>query len=293
MEPQTELIETVLKANSQDIEFEPIPEENDSPLAEPVVQKNSLSKTDALKNPEGLENTADDKDAGQRGSHAETFYDAPEQEIRDDIPEDVETEKTQNTTEDFSMPLEHAQLMADSLIGTFNNTVLEVGGGYFVTVRKHKEFYDFEEIIQVIDAQNVRNIERLKLDDGDKALLRPLLVQILRKKSAAMSPEKQLVMVAFSILIKKGKAVMEMRSENDLLVERIRDVIRKEVRAAKEEADETKTQADPNEQQSAPENQVFQQRRQETKPDEEDETVQTRLPQNRTGLPDEVVEHFD
>lgn len=293
MEDQTELIEKVLKTNSQDIEFEPIPEENDSPLAEPVVQKNSVSKTDPVKNPVAPENQVPDENTGQRKNDAETFHDAPEQEIREGIPEDTETSKPENKAEEFSMPLEHAQLMADSLIGTFNNTVLEVGGGYFVTVRKHKEFYDFEEIIQVIDEQNTRNIRRLKLDEEDKLLLRPLLVQILRKKAAAMSPEKQLVMVAFSILIKKTKVVMEIRSENDMLVERIRDVIRKEVRAAKEEADDTKINADMEDQQPAPEKQVFQQRREETNPDEGDETAQTERYQNKTGLPDEVVEHFD
>jgi hypothetical protein len=128
-------------------------------------------------------------------------------------------------------------MMADSIIGTVNNTLLEVGGGYFVTIRKHKDFYDFEEVIQIIEEQNVKNIRRLKLDEEDKALVRPLLIHILRKKSAALSPEMQLLMVVLSILIKKTKIVIEIRAENEILVERIRGIIRQEMAEHRSEKD--------------------------------------------------------
>lgn len=307
MSENKDLIETVLKHDPQDIVFEPIPDENDSPLAQPVVQKNNPSAdatTAKVENKEAENKTAEN---GQNKATAETKEepkvkakekpsDAPEQEINANPEEKKEEAGSGNGEEEFSMPLEHAGLMADSIIGTINNTVLEVGGGYFVTIRKHKDFYDFEEIIQVIDEQNVKNIKRLKLDDEDKALLRPLLIHILRKKAAALSPEKQLLMVALSILIKKAKVVMEIRAENEMLVERIRDIIRKEVRAAKEEE-----QVDEHEEEEEEQEQEEQTGQTKTNPAKEEEaeevvyeeTSELRKQNSKTGLPDEALETYD
>lgn len=289
MSENKELIESVLKKDTQDIAFEPIPEEKDSPLAQPVVQKSNTSgDVNASKNEAKNTSTpAEEKKEEPKVNAQEKPSDAPEQEID---AEPTEEEKKNSGSESgneegaFSMPLEHAGLMADSIIGTINNTVLEVGAGYFVTIRKHKDFYDFEELIQVIEEQNVKNIKRIKLDDEDKALLRPLLIHILRKKAAALSPEKQLLMVALSIIIKKAKVVMEIRSENEMLVERIRDIIRKEVRGYEEEqAEESKQQETTSE------------NKEETGKEEVadvvyEETIQTPKATNRTGLPDSVLE---
>lgn len=287
MENNKELIENVLKKDSQDIAFEPIPEENISPLAQPVVEKSNTSgDVNAAKNETKNTNSAEEKKEEPKVKAQEKPSDAPEQEINADPPPDEEKKGASSTSSneegDFSMPLEHAGLMADSIIGTINNTVLEVGAGYFVTVSKHKDFYDFEELIQVIDEQNAKNIKRIKLDEEDKALLRPLLIHILRKKAAALSPEKQLLMVAISIIIKKAKVVIEIRMENQLLVERIRDIIRKEVRGYEEEKEEESRQAETSSEQ------------QQEKEEEEaevvyEETVQTPKT-NNTGLPDSVLE---
>lgn len=289
----TSLIENVLKQDGQDIEFEPIPDETDSPLDQPVVQKSNTSgDVSAARHQEqaadSQEQSAESATKATETSQQtqEPFNDAPEQEINAGPTGQEKQDMSGEEAEEFSMPLEHARMMADSIIGTINNTVLEVGGGYFITIHKHKDFYDFEEIIQVIDEQNVKNIRRLKLDEEDKALLRPLLVHVLRKKAAVMSPEKQLLMVTFSILIKKAKVVMEIRSENAALVERIRDVIRKEVRAAKEEQEE---------QQQKP----YTDDPPLTMPDEElrtgtayEEVTDSRHLQSNTGLPDQVLERY-
>lgn len=287
MEDTKELIETVLKKDQQDIAFEPIPEEKDSPLAQPVVQKNNTSSdVNASKNEaKDTSGSTEEKKEEPKVKSQEKPSDAPEQEIDAEPTEEEKKDSgsaSGNSEGEFSMPLEHAGLMADSIIGTINNTVLEVGAGYFVTISKHKDFYDFEELIQVIEEQNVKNIKRIKLDEEDKALLRPLLIHILRKKAAALSPEKQLLMVALSIIIKKAKVVMEIRSENQMLVERIRDIIRKEVRGYEEEQEENK------ERETASESK-------EEKDKEEvaevvyEETTQTPNA-NRTGLPDSVLE---
>lgn len=298
MSENKDLIEKVLKNDPQDISFEPIPDENDSPLAQPVVQKNNPSgdatntKTenqsgDKTEN-NGQNNTTGETKEQPKEKPKEKPLDAPEQEINADPGEENKGDAgTATKEEEFSMPMEHAGLMADSIIGTINNTVLEVGAGYFVTIRKHKDFYDFEEVIQVIEEQNVKNIKRIKLDDEDKALLRPLLIHILRKKAAALSPEKQLLMVALSIIIKKAKVVMEIRSENEMLVERIRNIIRKEVRAAKEDSEEENEQEE-----ETAEN--------KTETEKEDvaevvyeETVETRKEGSKTGLPDSALETFE
>ncbi len=100
---------------------------------------------------------------------------------------------------------------------------------FFITIRKHKDFYDFDEVIQIIDDQNVKNIKRLKLDEEDKALLRPLIIHVLRKKAKVLTPEQQLLGAALSIVIKKARIVMEIRKENEVMVDRIRDVIRTEM----------------------------------------------------------------
>ncbi len=283
MEDKKELIETVLKKDSQDIAFEPIPEETASPLAQPVVQKSNTSgDVSASKHEEKDIGTTENKEE-PKVKDKEQPTDAPEQKID---AEPIEEEKTDHPPgsegEGYSMPLEHAELLANSIIGAINNTVLEIGGGYFVTIRKHKDFYDFEEVIQVIDEQNVKNIKRLKLDEEDKALLRPLLIHILRKKAEVLSPEKQFVMVLLSILMKKAKAVMEIRSENEMIVERIRDIIRKEVRAYDEERQE-KDQKENKQQED----------KEEVVEVIYEETTQNTKTANRTGLPDSALETFE
>ncbi|MGQ0827899.1 MAG: hypothetical protein ACT4ON_05850 [Bacteroidota bacterium] len=292
MEDNKDLIEAVLKNDPQDIAFEEIPEENDSPLAQPVVQKSNTSgDVNASKN-KAKETTAsaEEKKEEPKKVVQEKPSDAPEQEIDAEPTEEEKKESasgTGNGEGEFSMPLEHAGLMADSIIGTINNSVLEVGAGYFVTIRKHKDFYDFEELIQVIEEQNTKNIKRIKLDEEDKALLRPLLIHILRKKAAALSPEKQLLMVALSIIIKKAKVVMEIRSENEMLVERIRDIIRKEVRGYEEEQEEESKQ------QETTTDTTQKKDKEEAAEVVYEETVQTRKEGSKTGLPDSALETFE
>lgn len=292
MEDNKALIETVLKNDPQDIAFEPIPEENESPLAQPVVQKSNTSGDVSASKNEAKEtsNSTGEKKEEPKVKAQEKPSDAPEQEI-DAEPTEEEKKDTGsvsgNGEGEFSMPLEHAGLMADSIIGTINNTVLEVGAGYFVTISKHKDFYDFEELIQVIEEQNVKNVKRIKLDEEDKALLRPLLIHILRKKAAALSPEKQLLMVAISIIIKKAKVVIEIRAENQMLVERIRDIIRKEVRGFEEEQEQEAQEQEKNNSGSTNEKVT------EEVAEVVYEETQTRKETSKTGLPDSALETYE
>lgn len=268
MEDKKKLIEETLTGD--EIAFEPIPEEQDSPLAHPVVDKALQDETS--------DSSGETINTGAKTIPKEAPSDAPEQKFDEEPPKDSKTDK-ESGDEEFTIPIEHAGMMADSIIGTVNNTLLEVGGGYFVTIRKHKDFYDFEEVIQIIEEQNVKNIKRLKLDEEDKALIRPLLIHILRKKSAALSPEMQLLMVVLSILIKKAKIVIEIRAENEILVERIRNIIRQEMA---DQHNEKKKQSDLEEQQEEPSSET-----------EYEDKPNFSSSGNKTGLPDEAVEIVD
>ena len=136
-----------------------------------------------------------------------------------------------NSDSKTAAPVEHAQLMADVVLGATNN-LLEVGGGFFVKIKPNSEMLDYEELVQVIDDQNAQNLRRLKLDESDRAMIRPLLAAVLAKRGAVLSPEHQLLIAVFSILIKKAQMIMQIRSENQILAERIRQIIREEASAS-------------------------------------------------------------
>lgn len=130
------------------------------------------------------------------------------------------------------------------MLGMADN-LLEVGGGFFVKISKHREFYDFGEVIQVIDEQNTKNIHRIRLDEEDKALIRPLLIIILKKKAQKLSPEQQLMGALISVMVKKAQVVMEIRAENKMLTERILEIIQKEKGVPEEQQDHKETEQTP------------------------------------------------
>ena len=245
-------VQDALTATPEEINFEQLQNENSSPLNQPVIEKDIGGErpveTDEEKQkswnvwkPEQEHKTLDELEPGRSGNTQTDFrtkveakvekekeqepLDAPEQEINGN-GFDTETDETL-TDQDFEVPLAQANQAADAILGMSNN-VLAVGGGYFVKIRKHQEFYEFEEIIQVVDQQNEKNVERIKLDKEDQALLRPLLAQVLRKKAKKLTPEQQLMGAVISILMKKAQVVMEVRAENSLLENRILDIVRQE-----------------------------------------------------------------
>lgn len=226
-----ELIQSVLENEGKDIHFEEIPSETDSPLDDKVIEKGKTSPGPPVA--DGQEQAGPESREGSK--YNTDLSDAPEQPIGNgSAPEEDSKHSNPAEAQGYVISLEHAQLMADTVLGVANN-ILEVGGGYFIKIRKHKDFYDFEEVIQIIDDQNVKNIRRIKLDEEDKALLKPLLTEVLRKQSKVMTVEQQLIGVAISIIIKKARAVMEIRAENEIMVERIRDVIKKTTAGANDD----------------------------------------------------------
>ncbi len=235
---EDEVVE-VLK-NPDAIDFEDIQDEELSPLNKAVIEKEIAGvSTDKSWNIwKHGKNVSSSQTSGstmknEYGDVAmEAPLDAPEQEIGEDyqenpIMDDQEAGGQQSSKEEFELPTDMAKKAADTLLGMTNN-VLTVGGGFFVKIRKHKEFYDFDEIPELIDAQNQKNIDRIKLDKEDKALLKPPLVEVLKKKAKSLTPGQQLMGAAFSIAMKKAQNIIEIKAENELLVDRIVDIIREE-----------------------------------------------------------------
>lgn len=236
----------VLK-NPNDIGFEHIQDEKLSPLNQAVIEKEitGVPKSNDwnIWKPQGQEQRNDrgaEHQKPKKEMERENFdirddrpLDAPEQQIGGESVEDSTVEDQGSAVnddgekEEFELPTAAAKQAADSIFGTVNN-LIDLGGGYFVKIKKHKEFYDFEEIVELIDVQNEKNVKRIKLDKEDKAMIKPLLVQILKRKAKKLTPERQLMAVILSILFKKGRVIMEVKAENDLLVERILDIVREE-----------------------------------------------------------------
>lgn len=230
-------VEQVLNSGAENVAFEEIPDENNSPLNQPVVEdeighgkkvvtpKQETEPIEENKEQEESDEEESEKELSINDDFDQNIYDAPEQEIGSyDEGEDGLDELD---GEDFELPTGHAKQAADTLLGMTDN-VLAVGSGFFVKIKKHKDFYDFEEIVQVIDEQNAKNVKRIKLDEEDKILLRPLLIAILKKKAKKLTPEQQLLGAVLSILMKKAQVVMEIRAENEILLDRILEIIREE-----------------------------------------------------------------
>ncbi|EDP94659.1 hypothetical protein U8527_06855 [Kordia algicida OT-1] len=241
-------VKQALTTSKDQIPLEVIQDENGSPLNTPVVEKDiggERSNDEELKDENW--NVWKPKDQGEvselqgdidyrktvehqiENEKEQEPLDAPEQEINED--ELYLESDSQVNEEDFQMPLSQANQTADALLGITNN-MLTAGGSFFVKVKKHQEFYEFNEIMDVIDTQNEKNVDRILLDKDDKALLRPLLSQVIRKKAKQLTPEQQLMGAVASIVIKKGQTVMEIRAENKNLENRLIEIIKEQKKQA-------------------------------------------------------------
>lgn len=237
-------IQQVLTTDQDQIQLETIQGEQTSPLNSPVIEKDIGGEPMANTQPtDDNWNIWKPEEEGKVSElHSEVDYrkqvekeierekndeplDAPEQQINVD-DKDIDGAE-QLSDKDFEMPLSQANQTADALLGITNN-LLSASGSFFVKVKKHQEFYEFGEIVDVIDQQNEKNIKRIVLDKEDKALLRPLLSQVIRKKAKQLTPEQQLMGAVASIVIKKGQTVMEIRGENKILENRLLAIIKEQ-----------------------------------------------------------------
>ncbi len=232
-DPITKEVYEVLSKDSEKIPYESVTSEQNSPLNQAVKeqhgQQDEKDTNWNLWKPQGNDIEKEEPPKIVDSSP----IDAPEQvfgsQEQERMHQDASDQKTETVATDtiFELPTPTAKQAANTILGMSNN-VLAVGGGFFIKIRKHKDFYEFQEIVELIDTQNEKNIQRIQLDPDDKALLKPLLVAILKKKAKNLTPEQQLMGAILSILIKKAQVVMEVRAENDILVDRILDIVREE-----------------------------------------------------------------
>ncbi|MFC4636623.1 hypothetical protein ACFO3O_22150 [Dokdonia ponticola] len=162
--------------------------------------------------------TAEDAHANEKTQ--QIIADAPQQHIGEESSNSQEKETPQAIISD-----KQATQTAEALLGMADN-FLAVGGGFFVKITKHEEFFEFEELVEVIDTQNEKNIKRIRLDQDDKALLTPLLAQVIKSKTKQLTPEQQLLGAIISVIVKKAQTVMEVRNENKSLEGRILQIVR-------------------------------------------------------------------
>ena len=196
--------------------------ENQSPLTQSVKNGDiaKIKSDDAKQRVSGggFRETAEREYAREQAYVARE--DAPEQQIEQSEVHEGEKETAKAIISD-----KQATQTAEALLGMADN-FLAVGGGFFVKIRKHEEFFEFEELVEVIDSQNEKNIRRIRLDADDKALLTPLLAQVIKNKTKQLSPEQQLLGAVISVIVKKAQTVMEVRAENKSLEGRILQIVR-------------------------------------------------------------------
>ena len=259
-------VKEALTTAQDHIPLEPLQKEDSSPLNHPVIEKDiggalapepqANPKHWNVWKPEQDTKTSEaaaldqdyDKTDFRRAIESDVAkekaaepLDAPEQTIGDTPLEQTQQDTISDHT--TALPQKQANAAADAILGVANN-VIAVGGGYFVKINKHKAFYEFDEIIEIIDNQNAKNTTRLKLDEEDQALLRPLLAQVLQHKSKQLTPEQQLMGAVVSILMKKAQVVLEVRAENAVLEQRILEIVSDE-KAELETPQHTEEKQDP------------------------------------------------
>lgn len=197
-----EEIQAILTGPEPELQTSMSPDE--SPLNRPVAEKSSPEKPES------------------------SPFDFPEDEGPVDAPEQVIGNGAAGpgaSPQQPEIPTDAAMIATETFLGMFNN-VVTVGAGYFIRIEKKGSFYDLEGFTTVLDEQNKRNLEKIKLDEGDKALLRPLIAEMIRKHAIQLSVEKQLVGVLISILFKKAKLIMEIRNENQTMVQKVEALIK-------------------------------------------------------------------
>jgi hypothetical protein len=247
-EKQSAEIASIEEAFGESIEYEEIAEIENSPINEPVkegeVSDGFAQQKEIQTNPSVEQDQMEEDLPEEMLEEVEEIQlpptDAPEQII--DEEEEPETDEIENKTNNSASHLDHAdqhaKIAADSFIGIANN-ILEIGGGFFIKIKRKKSHFYFDELLErsqieefprigdKIDIQNEKNFNRIKLDSTDIALLRPILIEVLKNQSKQMTPEQQLAAVAISIAVKKGQAIAEIKAENRLFVQQLDDTMEK------------------------------------------------------------------
>lgn len=231
-------IQEALEQGFEQMEFEPIPTEQSSPLNAPVKQGEvgegvvNLSRPPqqvayaSVEAPESIRSESDRVEEAPPEMDFEEPLDAPEQEIGEDYNEPHQDEGHEGLEAMDGLD-EHIDMNADSFLGMANH-LLEMGASPFVKVKKPKEVLNSRRASNRIDEQNQRNIDRLKITDEDKAIIKPALKAVMKKRAKALTPEQLLMAWGVSYLARTATMIPEIRKENKLLHEAILEDLRAE-----------------------------------------------------------------
>lgn len=223
-------VEDILSDDSP-LEFDEIMEVSDSPLNQKVKEKEIIGAftppvDDTPEQFEEPHDLAKDQE-GVDPIEAFDFESGNEQDV-DNVPEqefNVDPEMADSDTEEpeVGIPDAAAKQMADTIIGAADNLLALTG--HFVKIEKEQEFFEFEDVIKSIDDINEKNVARMRLDKEEKRMLKPLIVQITKKKAKVLSPEQQMLIALGTIGARRVQATMEMRAEIKNIVPTIKEMI--------------------------------------------------------------------
>lgn len=145
--------------------------------------------------------------------------DAPQQEPPS--PEDP-------ASSPFQLPTGNAEELID-MGAKMLNYFIDQYGDLAVGVKIHKDFYSIPDAVDKIKDQNKRNVESIKLNPTEVAMLKKPLVKLMQEKGIrGLTPGEELLLVCAIIVTGKVKVIIQIRKENkdlkDILVAEIRSM---------------------------------------------------------------------
>ncbi len=247
------------EAFGESIEYEEISEIETSPMNEPVKVGEVSERIVSIEPPETNLNTPDDSPSVEEDLPKELLedyvqesappLDAPEQTIDEEEEQEPELgERILGSNSPIDNADNHAKVAADSFIGIANQ-VLEIGGGFYIKIKRTKSHIYFDELLErnnsrkfkpiadKLDVLNSKNINKIKLDPSDIALLRPILIEVLKSQTKKMTPEQQLIAIGISIAVKKAQTAMQIKADNKLFIKQLEETMEKYCRQFEQDLD--------------------------------------------------------
>ena len=247
------------EAFGESIEYEEISEIETSPMNEPVKVGEVSERIVSIEPPETNLNTPADSPSVEEDLPKELLedyvqesappLDAPEQTIDEEEEQEPELgERILGSNSPIDNADNHAKVAADSFIGIANQ-VLEIGGGFYIKIKRTKSHIYFDELLErnnsrkfkpiadKLDVLNSKNINKIKLDPSDIALLRPILIEVLKSQTKKMTPEQQLIAIGISIAVKKAQTAMQIKADNKLFIKQLEETMEKYCRQFEQDLD--------------------------------------------------------
>lgn len=145
-----------------------------------------------------------------------------------DDPKYAATQKMDDkpNSDPFNVPTGNASELVDWGAQTLNYAIGKFGG-LITDVKIIAEMYSIPGVIERVKKHNERSLEALKLNKEEIEMLRKPLVAIMNEKGIrGLTNGEKLLMACGLIVMSKVKIFIEIKKQNRVLVEDIRDMIR-------------------------------------------------------------------